>query len=241
MPEFGVDRAIRHAQQKYDPPPGWATLIPGADPSVDKLDLWVTAWDEPSHSLSSELGTERIEDGSTITDHVVAQPAKLSLIGYISDVSMGPDAPGRAWAQIRKLHKDEAILKVITEWGEYPEMVIKRVDTTQTTRGMKFTLDMQEIVRVGVSRTEMITAASEAPDTPATNRGPEVEAGQKPLRASSSRVLAQQVGPNQFRLGDPNNPNGVLVGIEVGEDGQPLTDAAGNPVFYTIPPAAGDE
>ena len=112
-----------------NPPSVKRLFIVGARTSVDKIDLFVSGWGDPRHDLSSHIGTERIEDGSTITDHVVAMPTKLSLIGYVSDMSLGPDAPGEAWEKIRELVKKETILKVITEWGVYEEMVIKSADT----------------------------------------------------------------------------------------------------------------
>ena len=48
-----------------------------------------------THILSSRFGGEPLEDGRTVTDHVVAEPAAIELTGIVSDLS-GAQRPRRS-------------------------------------------------------------------------------------------------------------------------------------------------
>ena len=48
-----------------------------------------------------------------------------------------------------------ATLDVITEWGVYREMLIRRAEAPQVNRGMRFTLELEEVLRVGVVDSEL--------------------------------------------------------------------------------------
>lgn len=162
-----------------------ATLFGTAgNPSADSLigsfpvamEPAVTGWREPNHRLTSQAGNERLEDGTTITDHIVAMPARLTLQGHVSDITspLGSDGTGNVWSLLRGLHQSEALLSVITEWAIYDEMLIRSIDTTQTNRGMVFTLELQEIIRVGVGYYEPKPRKDTGKD-----RGGNIDGGQR--------------------------------------------------------------
>ena len=228
MPNYGVDRIIRGNPIAGDPPGGWATLILGAGASVDKIDLLVTGYSDVKHELMSQIGTEQVEDGSQITDHVVAMPTKLSLVGHVSDISMGPDAAGDAWEEIRKLHREKAIMKVITEWGIYDEMVIKSADTMQNTRGMEFSLTLQHIVRVGVGRSTLVPVAA-----PATGRGANVDTGTKNL---TETVAVTPLGGDRF-LARRDDGSEVILKPTRDENGTIVKDSQDRIIWLELPPA----
>lgn len=124
------------------------------------IDSFVTGWREPNHTLKSHVAQEPLESGVLVSDHVVALPTELELKGMVSDVKDGGDAPGRAWAKVRELHFERAILDVVTEWGYYKDMVIKNAETRQTGRGMQFTLTLQQILQVGVFVGQIVNPAA---------------------------------------------------------------------------------
>ena len=156
-------------------------LIPGADSRVPLLTGLVDGYPTTEHRLETTTGGEPLEDGARITDHAVARQALLTLEGWVSDWE-SPDRPRAAWERIRELHKAVTPLEVITEWGRYTEMLIRRAETTQTGRGMRFRIELEEIVRVGVTESEL------PPDTvsgPAAQRTGNVERGRIPLSSGS--------------------------------------------------------
>ena len=58
-------------------------------------------------------------------------------------------------AALRKLHKDVTAVRVLTEWGNYEEMLLKRCRSTYHGRGMRFFLRLEQIIRVGIVMREV--------------------------------------------------------------------------------------
>lgn len=204
---------------------GTTTIIEGSAITVDKIranatDAVVTGWAMPNHQLMSQAGTERIEDGATITDNIVAMPAKLSMVGYVSDLTMqkGSRAPAEAWAAIRKLHREEAIVSIATEWGIYKNMFIMAVDTKQDNRGMKFDIDFQEIVRVGIGEYEPIGKQSATAD----GRGAEVPNGEQVVQPKEVKIDVIPTADGQIVGGHGTEEGAKIVNgvvIRTGPDG----------------------
>ena len=152
-------------------------LIPGAATTIPMLTAFVDGFPEGTHKLETTTGGAPVEDGRKITDHAVALAAKLTLTGYVSGFT-GGNRPADAWGEIRRLHKAGKTLAVITEWGVYPEMLIVSAEAPQTGRGMRFTLQLEEVLRVEVEET---TLPQHTVDGPATGRSGEVHRGRVPL------------------------------------------------------------
>ena len=106
------------------------------------------------HKIELTTGGEPLEDGRQVTDHAVARQDRLTLTGWVSDFN-GGNRPHDAWETIRRISKSLTPVDVITEWGVYPEMLIKRAEAPQTHRGMRFTLELEEVLRVGVVDNEL--------------------------------------------------------------------------------------
>ena len=152
-------------------------LIPGAGSNVPMLSGLVDGYPTATHRLETTTGGEPLEDGAQITDHAVARQGRITLEGWVSDWS-GGDRPSAAWEAITSLQKSAEPLEVMTEWGSYPEMLIRRASTTQTGRGMRFTLECEEVIRVGTTDNDL--PASEI-DGPASGRSGTVQQGRVPL------------------------------------------------------------
>ena len=89
---------------------------------------------------------------------MVAEPEVLTLTGSVSDMRGGQRTEA-AFQAIQRLHKASEPVRVITEWATYPEMVISRVDPQPSGRGMTFTMELSEILRV---------SSGTGPSTPST-------------------------------------------------------------------------
>ncbi len=152
-------------------------LIPGAGTVISVFADVVDGWPELTHKLETTTGGEPVEDGRKVTDHAVARQAKLVLTGWVSDFN-GGDRPAQAWEAIRRRHKGVKPVAVVTEWGFYPEMLIVRAEAPQTGRGMRFTLELEEVIRVGVIDTDL---PGQNGSGPAQGRSAEVERGRVAL------------------------------------------------------------
>ena len=137
----------------------------------------VDGYPEGTHKLETVTGGEPLEDGRSVTDHAVARQDRLVLTGWVSDFN-GGERPREAWETIRRLHRAVTPLNVVTEWGRYSEMIIRRAEAPQTTRGMRFTLELEQIIRVGVTDQEL---PEEEVEGPADGRSGEQERGRVAL------------------------------------------------------------
>ena len=99
------------------------------------------------------------------------------LTGWVSDFNGGA-RPGEALAVLRRLHKAEIPFAVITEDGVYPEMLIRRYEFPRFARGVRFTLELEEVQRVGVTDSELPAASLAGP---AVGRSGEVDRGRVAL------------------------------------------------------------
>ena len=161
-------------------------LIPHAATRIAPLVGLVDGYPTATHKLETTTGGAPIEDGRQVTDHAVARQAKLELTGWVSDFN-GGNRPHDAWEEIRRLHKASKAVTVITEWGVYPEMLIVSAEAPQTARGLRFTLVLEEVIRVGVTDADLSAGAISGP---ASGRSAEVARGYQPLGPFGPRGIA---------------------------------------------------
>ena len=126
-----------------------------------------------THKLETTTGGEPLEDGRQVTDHAIARQARLVLEGWVTDFN-GGDRPLEAWSTIRRLQKTTTPFLVMTEWGVYPEMLIRRAEAPQTHRGLSFTLELEEVIRVGITLSDLPAPSLSGP---AQGRSDEIDRG----------------------------------------------------------------
>lgn len=152
-------------------------LIPALSTTVEPLRAHVDNYLEVKHRLTSKVGMEPVEDGTEVTDHVVAMPAELMLEGMVSDLTQAGNArPAESWAAMQRLHQEAEPMEVITPWGVYGEMVIERLDSRQEGGGMVFELNLRRILRVNLSGSGVPTRFT-LPESPARNRPGVIDLG----------------------------------------------------------------
>ncbi len=145
-------------------------LIPEAASQIAPLMAFVDGFDDDEHTLETATGTEPLEDGTEITDHAVARQEKVRLTGHVSDwgppTSIGVAPPGRvrdAWEEIRRLHKEVAVVELVTELGVYPNMIIRRVKSHRDGRGMMFVMELEQVIRVEIGESDIRNVEPESP------------------------------------------------------------------------------
>ena len=153
-------------------------LIVGSETTIAALADVVDGYPQATHRLETTTGGEPLQDGTRVTDHAVARQSHLTLTGWVSDFN-GGDRPRDAWETIRDLHRKLKPVRVVTEWGVYPEMLIRKAEAPQVARGMRFTLELEEVIRVGVLDRELV--AEQLAGGPAEGRSGEIERGRVSL------------------------------------------------------------
>lgn len=131
-----------------------AALIPRRATKIEPLVAVVDGYPETRHTLRVETGEAPLEDGTVVQDHAVARSERLTLTGWVSDLSSadGTRRARDAWTAIRRLHREVETLEVITAFGSYPEMLITEASSEEVGGGMQFTLKLSEVIRVGRER-----------------------------------------------------------------------------------------
>ena len=110
------------------------TIIPIAVPDAPPLEADV-----------DESGGETTNDSTPV-----------NLTGRISDWSSSDGrTPDQTWAEVCRLAREREPVRLLTERGVYPEMLILGSDATKTNREMRFTLKWALITRVGMPDAEL--------------------------------------------------------------------------------------
>ena len=100
---------------------------------ITSLDLDVMQ--DEIHEWNNDVTSFPVEIGSPITDHIQAQPDKISITGIISNSAIGVDALQKqeggedrcqsAFDLLRKFHEDGILLTVYTRYKVYIDMALK--------------------------------------------------------------------------------------------------------------------
>lgn len=155
---------------------------------VDTVDGFPTR----SQKLSSHIGDAPLESGASITDHSVLQPEEIDIEGFVSDLSQtaGVYSGARAqfaWRSFRKLMQEATPLRVVTPWGVIDEMLIAEVTGREAGLGMKFSMKLRELIRVGATA----VATTPAAGSPADGRLGETNRGRIQTEQLTELTLAQ--------------------------------------------------
>ena len=157
-------------------------LILRAASVVEPLRLLVDGYPDHRHRLTTRIGGEPLEDGRDVVDHAVAAPKDLVLTGIVSDFN-GTQRPRAAWRAIEDLHARAEPVRVTTEWQTYDEMIIRRCEGVAAGRGLRFEMELEEVIRVSDATAPSTPAAALAGS--AANRSGELSRGRVQLEIES--------------------------------------------------------
>ena len=126
-------------------------ILAAANVGVDPLLMLVDGWPNITPKLETRIGREPIDTGASVTDHAVADPPVVNMVGIVSDLE-GTDRVAEAWQTVYQLHQEVTVVRVVTEWGIYEEMLIERAEGRQVGRGLELELVLRQVLRVEAAR-----------------------------------------------------------------------------------------
>ena len=123
-------------------------LFPERTTGIPALNLLVDGFPDSFYKVSARVSKIPLEHGATISDHAVPYPLELKVMGWVSQQDSA------AFYAIKSIVERAAPFAVSTRWAYHEEMVATKFEPLERgLRGMRFTLDMQEIQRVGLAAT----------------------------------------------------------------------------------------
>ena len=150
-----------------------AILFPDRVANVPALQMEVDGWSDESHRIGVATNHEPLEDGTPISDHAVAKQEEVTLTGWVAKISSADASrPAAAWSTIRRLAKAVVPLRVLTSWGDYPEMLIDDANADSVGGSMRFTLRLKEVIRVGIQSSDVSPATASGPASQRTSEVP---------------------------------------------------------------------
>ena len=140
------------------------------------------------HERSSTVTEHPVEDGSTITDHVIVNPERVRLTGFVTDAGTRDAERGATQAAFDALDRASTqgqIVQVITGRKTYQDMILVSADLPrERPDSMQFSLEFVQVRLVTPEVVEgVLSAAQVNPEDTATLQS-EIDEG--PTRTGST-------------------------------------------------------
>ena len=125
-------------------------LIPSQSVRIPMLVGVVDGFPDVQHELTISTGNAPLESGAVITDHANPNPARLELTGWVSNLNTarGSGHVLDAFEALLKINEQAELLTVVTPWHTYFEMLALEIKPTQTGKGMRFSMKLEQVQRV---------------------------------------------------------------------------------------------
>lgn len=133
-----------------------------------------------SHSKELEITTNPVESGSAIADHAYVKPTQLSIKVLMSDVHRSlikgqfNNAYSRsvgAWRILRDLQANRIPVTVMTRLDVYKNMLISKIETTDTYETFNGLVATVSLVEIPVARVKTVKISSQPQTTTSTSVG----------------------------------------------------------------------
>ncbi len=171
-------------------------ILPLLNPIIPPLVGIVDGYPTFSHKIKTTAGGAPLENGAHVTDHKVADEREINLEGWVSSFTTFRGASASiAWQQILRLWKGEDPVMYISPFDVIDECLIMDATATPNGLGMRFTMKLQEVLRVGIE--ESAITEPQVAGGPAEGRTSQVERG---------RVTPPADPPPQFPPDPPAPP-----------------------------------
>lgn len=118
---------------------------------VGSVELDVTLRED--HNYTSRVTTYPIEEGSTLSDHIINEPTRVVLEGIVSDSPLNIlstfNRSVDAFNRLVEIHENRDIVTVVTGLKVYPNMAITSLNVpreVRTGQSLSFTIELQEVI-----------------------------------------------------------------------------------------------
>jgi hypothetical protein len=114
-----------------------------------------------THNRTASITENPIEDGSIISDHIINEPYKLSIEGYVSNshpsilsflnIFSFEDKAKAAFDTLEELFENKELITVVTNLKVYNDMAIENLEIPKTVEdgdSLRFSMDLKEIRKV---------------------------------------------------------------------------------------------
>ena len=151
-----------------------------------------------THERTSDITDEPVEDGATIQDHIIRDPERITLEGFITDTPIilsvgGATGIGKtvdAFGVLDDIWRRGDVMIVETAYKRYENMVITSLTMPKNTpNSMRFTVELKQINYVSTQEGDVpVTTTQSTPSDDNVNdrAQPETDAGQQPTSSGSS-------------------------------------------------------
>lgn len=149
-------------QRQFGAPVGSSGLLRGG-PLV--LGVVVSALVSEAHEFSSNATKIALESGAQVTDHVIVDPDRVSIVFSMANAGSGAEEARDALETFKAMQEDRELLELITEHRVYKDMVITGISPYHTApfRGaLSFTINLQQINFVKLEATGRVSVGKGA-------------------------------------------------------------------------------
>jgi len=161
---------------------------------------------EESHDWQAEVSMNPVEDGSPVADHVIEQPDKLRIRGFISENpivvsnsiinSRNGGATKLAFDMMRDLIKSRNTVSVYTKYHVYTDMVITGLNiprSSSTGEAIEFIAEFVHLRKVATQTVDVPSGISPKRDKKSTES---IARKSEPMRDSGKRQLTEVKKPS---------------------------------------------
>ena len=165
-------------------------------------DILIDSFVEESHERTSKITRYPIEDGSTISDHIINDPDSVTITGVVMrTIILNPDTSVdralTAYADIIKLMKNKELVSLSTGLQTYKNMHIESFTVPRNFQtGSDLTFNMKLVNAVIAQSQTTIIPQSQLLDEDLLSQG-EADLG----KASSGQTQEEETITTQFELG----------------------------------------
>ena len=127
---------------------------------IGSVELDVTMRED--HRYSSRVTNYPVEEGSTLSDHIINEPAEITLEGIVTDSPLSIlsffNRSVDAFNQFVEIHEKRELVTVVTGLKIYPNMAITSLNVPRdlrTGQSLKFTIELQNVILDSSVRLEL--------------------------------------------------------------------------------------
>lgn len=117
-----------------------------------------------NHTATSRVTSQPVQEGSTISDHIVNEPEKLSITGFISDTPVDGSYSNYsqlAFDSLYQIRDAKDTISVVTNFRVYQDMVITRISVPRNVgsgQSIEFTVELTKIRKAGAGALNLFSS-----------------------------------------------------------------------------------